>query len=188
MARNQTATDLPLVPGALAGVGAWLVGYAFTYLLVGSDVRESNLNQFIEAFDGDPATYDLVGWVFYNAHLVDIVYEGFGGNFLPASYVGGEDGVTTLMYVIPPALLVASGLALARYRGATDVNDGALVGALVVPGYLVVAIAGAFLFEVSAAGTTGRPDLLLAVVLAGIVYPVVFGAAGGVIGALTADE
>lgn len=188
MSLDADTEELPLVAAAVAGALAWVLGYVFAYLLVGGDVRESGLNRFVEAFEGDPATYELVGWVFYNAHLVDVVYEGFGGRFLPASYIGGEDGFTPLLYAIPPLLLLAAGLAVGRYQGATDVNDGAIAGALVLPGYLVLSIAGAVLFEVSAAGTTGRPDLLPAVFLAGFVYPAVFGAIGGVVAAFTARE
>lgn len=187
MSTDIASDELPLVPAAVVGVLAWVLGYVFTYLLVGSDVRESDLNRFVEAFEGDPATYELVGWAFYNGHLVDVVYEGFGGVFLPASYIGGEDGLTPLLYAIPPLLLVAAGLAVGRYQGVTEVDDGAVAGALVVPGYLVLAIVGAVLFEVSAAGTTGRPDLLPAVFLAGLVYPAVFGAIGGVAAAFTAE-
>lgn len=188
MSTNVDADDLPLVEAGAAGVLAWTLGYVFTYLLVGSDVRESGMNRFIEAFEGEPATYELVGWAFYNAHFVDIVYSGFAGSVLPGNYISGEDGFTPLLYVIPPLLLVAAGLAVGRYHGATDVNGGAVAGALVLPGYLVLAVAGAVLFQVSAAGTTGRPDILPAVFLAGVVYPGVFGALGGVVAAYTADE
>lgn len=188
MSASLDTEDLPLVPAAAAGLLAWVLGYAFTYLLVGSEIRESALNRFVEAFEGEPATYELVGWAFYNAHFVDVVYRGFTGRFLPANYIGGEDGLTPLLYVVPPLLLVAAGLAVGRYRGVTELNDGALAGVLVLPGYLVLAVVGAFLFEVSAAGTTGRPDLLPAVFLAGLVYPAVFGAVGGVLAAVTAED
>lgn len=188
MSANLDTESVPFVPAAAAGLLAWVLGYVFTYLLVGSEVRESALNRFVEAFEGDPATYELVGWAFYNAHFVDVVYEGFTGRFLPANYVGGEDGLTPLLYVVPPLLLVAAGLAVARYQGATEPTDGAVAGVLVVPGYLVLAVAGAFLFEVAAAGTTGRPDLLPAIFIAGLVYPAVFGAVGGVLAAVTAED
>lgn len=188
MSANLDTDDLPLVPAAAAGFATWVLGYLLTYVLVGSDVRDSRLNRFVEAFEGEPATYEMVGWVFYNAHFVDVVYTGFGGRFLPASYVGGEDGFTQLLYVVPPALLVAAGLAVGRYQGVTETNDGAIAGALVLPGYLVLAVVGAFLFEVSAAGTTGKPDLLAGFFLVGLVYPLVFGAVGGVVAAVTADE
>ncbi|MFQ3319458.1 MAG: hypothetical protein ACI8UR_002041 [Natronomonas sp.] len=189
MSTNVDTDDLPLVPGAVAGIAAWILGYVFTYLLAGSDLRNSGLNRFIEAFEGDPATYELVGWVFYNAHFVDIVYTGgIGASVLPANYIGGEDGFTALLYVLPPALLVGAGLAIGRSQGVTETNDGAIAGALAAIGYLVLSIVGVFLFEISAGGTTGNPDLVPAILLAGLVFPVVFGAIGGVIAANTAEE
>lgn len=188
MSSNIDADSLPLVPGALAGVASWVLGYLLTYLLVSSDLRESGLNQFAQAFGDGDATYELVGWVFFNSHFADTVIDaGFFGTST-ANFVGGEDGFTALLYVIPPALLIAAGLAIARYRGATDVNDGAITGALVVPGYLVLSIVGTFLFRVEAGGASGQPDLLPTILLAGIVFPVVFGAIGGAIASVTAED
>lgn len=187
MSTDIDTDTLPVVEGVVAGFGAWIVGYVLTYILEGTRLRESDMNRFIEFFEGDPATYELVGWAFYNAHFVDIVYDGFAAGGLPANYIGGDDGLTSLLYVIPPLILFAAGLAIARYHGTADRNQGAVVGVLVVPGYLVLAVVGAVLFEISAAGTTGHPDYLLSVVLAGIIYPAVFGAAGGVVGSLTAE-
>lgn len=186
----MSATDtknLPLVPGAVTGVVAWILGYVFTYLLVATDVEESALNRIIEFFEGESATYELVGWVFYNAHLVDVSYSGLGPFSPPRNFIGGEDGFTLLLYVIPPLLLVAGGLAVARMNGATETNEGAIAGALVVPGYLVLTVVGVFLFEVTVGGASGAPDLIPAVFIAGLVYPVVFGAIGGVIASLTAS-
>jgi len=180
--------DRPFVPAAVAGALSWVVGYVLTYVLVSSDVRDSGLNQFAQAFGDGDATYELVGWVLFNAHFVDVVIDaGFFGS-RTATFVGGEDGFTTLLYVVPPALLVAGGLAVGRSQGVTDVDAGAVAGALVVPGYLVLCVVGAVLFRVEAGGAAGEPDLLPAVLLAGLVYPLVFGALGGVLAAVTADE
>lgn len=188
MSSSMDTIDLPLVPAAVAGVLTWVVGYLFTYVLVSPDVRESGLNQFAQTFGDGDATHELVGWVFFNAHLVDIIIDaGFFGQGT-ANFIGGEDGFSMLLYVIPPALLVAAGLAVGRYQGVTDINGGAVAGALVVPGYLVLCIVGAFLFGVEAAGASGQPDLLSAVLLAGLVYPLVFGALGGVVAAVTVEE
>ncbi|MCY4731880.1 hypothetical protein KY092_15070 [Natronomonas gomsonensis] len=187
MSSNIDADSLPLVPGALAGVAAWVLGYVFTYLLVSSDLRESGLNQFAQAFGDGDATYELVGWVFFNSHFAETVIDaGFFGD--TTSFIGGENGFTALLYVIPVALILASGLAIGRYQGVTDINDGAIAGALVVPGYLILSIVGAFLFRVEAGGASGQPDLLPAIILAGIVYPVVFGAIGGAIASVTAED
>lgn len=187
MSSNIDADSFPLVPGAVAGVAAWLLGYVFTYLLVSTDLRESGLNQFAQAFGNGDATYELVGWVFFNSHFADTLIDvGFFGTST-TNFVGGEDGFTALLYVIPPALILASGLAIGRYQGVTDINDGAIAGALVVPGYLILSVIGTFLFRVEAAGGSGQPDLLPAILLAGLVYPVVFGAIGGAIASVTAE-
>ena len=179
------ADSKPFIEAAVTGAVAWVLGYVFTYLIVSGDIEESPLNQLIEAFEGEQATYEIVGWVFYNAHLVDVSYSGLGPLAPPQNFVGG-DGFTPFLYVIPPALLVISGLAIARYTGASDVNDGAISGLLVVPGYLVLAALGTVLFSVSVGGVSGAPDLAPAVLIAGLVYPAVFGALGGVVASVTA--
>ena len=183
--QSKTSSGVPLVGGSLAGVLTWILGYVLTYLLVAPDIRESALNQFVEAFEGAPATYEMVGWVFYNAHFVDVVFRDipFVGS-RTGSFVGGQDGFTTLLYVVPPALLLAAGLALSRRQGATTPGQGAMAGLAVVPGYLVLSVAGVFLFEVAALGAKGAPDLLPAVVLAGVLYPLAFAGAGGALGGL----
>ncbi|MFC6716190.1 hypothetical protein ACFQGT_08225 [Natrialbaceae archaeon GCM10025810] len=175
--------------GSVASLVTWVLGYAATYVIVAPDVRESGLHRALEAFGGEPATYEVVGWVFYNAHFVDTVFRDvpiLGTE--TSSYVGGDGGFTAALYAIPIALLFVAGLGLARYRGATDWRDGVPIAASVLPGYLLASIAGVFLVEVSIGGATGAPDLLPAVVLAGVCYPLVFGGAGGVVGALTASK
>ena len=181
--QSTKSSGVPLLGGALAGILTWILGYVLTYLLVAPDIRESALNQFVEAFEGAPATYEMVGWVFYNAHFVDVVFRDipFVGS-RSGTFVGGQDGFTTLLYVVPPALLVAAGLALSRRQGATTPVEGATAGLTVVPGYLVLSVAGPFLFAVAALGARGAPDLLPAVVLAGVLYPLVFASAGGALG------
>lgn len=178
--------NVPLVQGSVAGLLTWVLGYLFTYLITAGEIRESDLNQFLEFINEEPATYDIVGWIFYNAHFVDTTFENvpfFGAE----SFVGGEDGVTALLYVIPPLLLIGAGLAMARYNGARDANSGALSGLSVVPGYLLPSIAGVFFFEVTLGNASGAPDLVSGIFLAGLVFPVLFGALGGVIAGTTAD-
>lgn len=181
MSSGSAVSDrLPFVEGAIAGGAAWLLGYVVTYLVVSADVRDSSLQRVIETFGGESATYEIVGWVFYNAHFVNTVFRNvpFLGS-RTTSFVGGDGGFTALLYVIPVGLLLAAGVALGRYRGVTTGTEGALAGVAVTPGYLLLSVAGVFLFEVTVGDISGGPELLPALFLAGVVYPVVFACGGG---------
>lgn len=174
-----------LLSGAVAGIVTWIVGYVATYLLVAPNVRESGLARIIDVLDGEPATHELVGWVFYNAHMVDTVFREIpliGSRTM--TYIGGESGFTTLLYLVPVALLFAAGLALARYQAVESPTAGAIIGSMVVPGYLLGTVAGVFLFEVTIGSATGGPDLVTAVVLGGLIYPLVCAGGGGAVGGL----
>jgi hypothetical protein len=186
MSARTDSEGRPYLESVGVGVGAWIISYVFTYLLVATDIESSPLNQLIEFFGGESATHELVGWVFYNAHFVDISYTGIGLLSPPGSFIGG-DGFTPLLHVIPPALLFIAGLALGRYAGVTELDQGAITGALVVPGYLLASLIGVFVFTVDIGDASGAPEFASAVLIAGVVYPVVFGALGGVIAAATAD-
>lgn len=180
-------TDQSLLVGTVLGALAWGLGYVVTYLFVAGRVRESGLSFVLELLEGEPATYELVGWVFYNAHLVETVFRDvpvIGSRSV--SYLGGEGGFSVLLYAVPVVALAAAGLAMARYQGATDASSGALSGATVFPGYLLLSTVGAFLFEVNVGGASGGPDILLAITFAGVIYPTFFGGAGGAIGASVA--
>lgn len=181
---SPSLDDKPVVQGAVAGIGAWLLGYVLTYLLVATDIESSPLNRLIEAFGGESATYELVGWVFYNAHLVDITYTNLGLLSPAPNFVGG-DGFTPFLYVVPPALLFVAGLAVGRSAGVSDPMDGAVAGVLVTPVYLVLAVVGAFVVTVSVGDASGGPDVVQALLIAGIVYPAVCSGLGGVVAAAT---
>ncbi len=178
--------NVPLVQGSVAGLLTWVLGYLFTYLIAGDELRNSEINQFLEFIGEEPATFEMVGWVFYNAHFVDTVFENvpfFGSE----AFIGGEDGFSLLLYVIPPLLLIGAGLAVARYSAARNANEGAIAGLSIVPGYLLLSIAGVFLFEVTVGNASVAPDLVAGIFLAGLVFPALFGAIGGVIAGETAE-
>ncbi len=179
-------TARPLTAGLAAGAAAWLAGYALTYLLVAPEIRESTLARVVELFGDGEATPELVGWVFFDAHLVDVVVDAGVLGTETLDLVGGEGGVALLLYAVPPGLLVAAGVAVVRALGRVDPADGAVVGAAVAAGYLPLCAVGAVLARVEAAGAVGQPDLLPAVVVAGLLYPAVFGALGGAVAAATA--
>ena len=180
--------QLSLAVGPVGGAVAWLLGYALIFLLAAPEIEDSPIQQIIEVIQGDPATYELVGWTFYNAHFVDTIFEGipvFGD--VARNFIGG-DGFSELLYLVPIGLLLTAGVAVGRARGAEELSDGMVAGVTVMPGYLALSIAGVFLFRIGMEGVRGSPDLLPAIVLAGIVYPVVFAGLGGVLAALTVGE
>ena len=178
-----------LVVGIGVGLGSYLVGYLLTYLLAADAIEESFIQQLLSLFDAEPATVDVVGWVFYNAHLVDIVFEGvpfIGGG--AGNLISEADGLSVLLYLVPPLVLLAGGLALGRYAGVRSPEKGAIAGATLLPGYLLAVVVGIMIFEVSVGGVSGAPDLIPAIGIAGVTYPLVFGGFGGAIAAVTADQ
>jgi len=170
-----------LVRGVGAGAGAYLLSYLFTYVLVADEIRNSALNQVAAEFAGEPTTWRLVGWVFYNAHFVDTrvtVDIPLVGSTGAVNFVGGEGGFTVLLYVVPPLVLVAAGLFLGQLADVRDASEALRVGPAVAAGYLPLALLGTVLFAVSAGAASGQPDIVTAVGMAGVVYPVVFGGLG----------
>jgi len=174
----RTLDPRSIATGSLVGTLPWLLGYAITYLLVAPNLRESSLNRIIETLDGAPATHELVGWVFYNAHFVDVVLDIPILGSQHTSYIG-DGGFTPVLYLVPIVLLLTAGALGARRQAAASPASGGLAGLTLLPGYLVLTALGGLLFEVSVGGATGGPDLTTAIILAGLLYPVVFAGIGG---------
>ena len=105
------------------------------------------------------------------------------------NFIAETESLSPVLYLLPPAVLTAAGIATARIDGATDIGRAVRVGTAVVLGYLPLAVLGAVLFTVSAGDSgQGAPTLLTAVVLAGVVYPAVFGSVGGAIATVVGDS
>ncbi|MEF8841943.1 MAG: hypothetical protein V5A62_10010 [Haloarculaceae archaeon] len=174
---------VPVGVGAAAGALAWLLGYLLTYVVTSGRIQEfqgSFLGQVADLFGLEVPTWKVVGWVFYNAHFVDTAAGGGTG-----SAIVGDGGFTPLLYVVPPLVLLAAGLAVGRASGSGDAATGAFAGASVLFGYLPLSVVGVFLFEATLAGTAVGPSLAPGMLLAGVLYPAVFGAVGAGVAALT---
>lgn len=182
MARTDTTTTQIAGVGIGGGVGAWLLGYLLVYVLHGSRIRNSFGTDVLEIFTGDPVTWKLAGWLFYNAHNVAVQVPGILGigsgtvNFVARA---DEPGMTVLFFV-PPVLLILAGVVTA-WDTAEDPTTAARNGGAVALGYLPLSLAGVFLFAVGGDDSAG-PILVTGVLLAGLVYPLIFGAVGGVVG------
>jgi hypothetical protein len=197
MASNLSASDrVPvtrrssLAASAGAGILAAAVSYLATYLLVNGKVRD--------LFGNDVATWKGVAWYFYEAHLVNVQSSGRIGSFGGTdtlNLIAELDGATgNLLYVLPPLVLLAAGGLLAVRWNATDLGEAVVVGAPVTIGYGAIVGLGAVVAEVSDEGsafgveatTSTGPELLPAVVLGGVLYPLVFATAGAILAAVTA--
>ncbi len=180
---TEQASKRSAAIGALAGVVAFLVGYVITYLWRGRDIEESlqPMEALLQLFEAEPiGTWRAVGWLFYNGHFVDTRVSSEIGVIETVAYVNfvaEGAGNIELLYLVPPVLLLLAGALLAWYVDVDEPVDGAASGAAVVLGYLPVIAIGLIAF----AYNSTRPDPVPAIVLAGIVYPVVFGAIGGAI-------
>lgn len=176
---------------AAGGVAAYVLGYVFTWVLAGSAVQESALNQIIEATGRDGVAWKLVGWLFYNAHGVTATIDldiPFIGGTEAVNYIAQSDGLSPLLYVVPPALLIAAGLFAAQMADTRELGDALRVGPAVALGYLPLAVVGVFLFTISVESSSGGPTLVPAIGLAGLVYPLVFGTVGAAVGVALAGE
>ncbi|MFD1571118.1 transporter [Halorubrum laminariae] len=174
------------VAGAGVGAVAYVLGYLITYLTQSGRIEEQlrGLNFFADLFGGDPIpAWQGVGWVFYNAHFVDTEVPALVGGARSVSLISEADGGSLAwLFVLPPLLLLAAGFFAGRFSGSSDASDGAQSGALVVAGYLPLAVIGAFLFRYSVGdGAAVSPTLVTAVLLAGAVYPALFGGIGGAV-------
>lgn len=190
-----TLADLPLVEGAVAGAGAYVVGYLLTYVALFVDLEGSSDGMGEIGLEG-------AGILFYNAQFVRAdLGGGVTRNFLwelarnlglpralddPALVDPGSLTLPTITYtVLVAAVLVAAGFAVARLasRSGATATGGMEAGMTVVAGYLPLALLGSVLFGLGllewAAEPGAAPDVLGTILLAGLTFPLVFGAVGG---------
>jgi hypothetical protein len=171
--------------GLAGGIAAWILGYLVVYLLHGSSVQNSFGSDVLEVFTGEPVAWKLVGWLFYNAHNVAVQISLFGQRSVNLVASAEEAGLTAL-FAVPPVLLVVAG-AVAAWNTAVEPTTAARNGAAVALGYLPLSVAGAVLFAIGGDDASAAPALVTAVLLAGLVYPLVFGAVGGLAGGHLSD-
>lgn len=189
---ERSDTMRRLAGGAAGGLAAYVLGYLVVYATqrgrVGEELR--GFNVFADLFGGDPIpAWKAVGWVFYNAHLVATeVPTPLGGTRVVNFIAEADAGSLAAMYLVPPLLLLVAGLLAGRLASATEPTEGALAGSLVAVGYLPLALFGVVVFGYAIGDGTIAPVLPTAGLLAGIVYPAVFGAVGGAAATLLGSE
>ena len=157
--------ELPLLPGALAGV---LAGVAV--LLIGVGVGLANPP------DSGYTTMDVA-----TLSVVDLHF-GLGGHIVPEFVLARFEEFAPpatlfgLLYLLPPLFLYTAGKAVSTWVPETeDVARGLLNGTTVVLGYLPVVLVTLLLVP----GDVVQIRLATPLLLAGIVYPLLFGGLGG---------
>ncbi|RLM57100.1 transporter [Halobellus sp. Atlit-31R] len=172
---------------AAGGVLSYLVAYALTYAVTGQQIANSLAARVLEIATGEPGTWKLVGWVFYSAHFVTSEIPGLFGS-TAVNLVGRGDTFPSVLFVLPPLVLVVAGALVALLGRSKTPLAGAVAGASVLVGYLPLAVGGALAVAIDVGGATAGPTLVPAILLAGLVYPLVFGALGGALGTLATPE
>ncbi len=190
-------THLPLRRTVPLGIGAFLSGYLLTFVVTAGRIGEIMAielpGSYLDAtslshiFGTPPSRWVLSGWMFYNAHFVPTslptadTVNGFRSltNRSLLSMVGGP---FFLLYLVPPLLLFGAGYVAVRTGKTPGANGPRNAGASIAVGYLPLFVVGTFVFAASAANAavTASPDGIPAIFL-GLVYPIVFGALGGMV-------
>lgn len=155
-----TADDLGVETGANIGAATWVLGLVLTLVigLAGLDTLTTLLVNL-----GDPITGSVAGYFFYQSW------------FVTSLGVGGPLGITVFA-LLPILLLVGAGF----YVASENEGTGPMAGVALAVGYGGLAILSAVVLLLTG-GMDSMVDLLLMVIVAGLVYPIVFGGIGGAI-------
>lgn len=169
----------------MAGGLSFLVGYLLTWILAGT--RISRL--FVSGpFGGGVADWKATLWVFFDSHFVgtqtpSVTWPGgatFGGDLVDTVSVLGVE----YLYAVPPLVLLVAGATVAWTLGVETPFDGLTAGITIAIGYVVLSVLGMLVAQEAGVG----PSPLRAVVVAGVVYPVGFGAIGGAVAGFVVDR
>lgn len=182
----------PIGRGVLLGAVAYVVGYIVTYLFVALSSDDRSLG-ILSALT-DISQFDLTGWMFYNAHFVDVTASTRAGGRSQSESTNMLSEATDLAvpepiwYLVPIVLLILSGFVVALTISRTDQTTKAVsAGATIFAGYFPLSVLGLFLFGTSMdfstfgqrATVTIGPNKVLGIALAGFAFPVICGMLGG---------
>lgn len=151
---TATTNEAGFESGAAVGAGVWVVGAVLTFIIAKLNI---SLGLSIVA-----ALSPIAGtlWAYQAIHSwFAIGLSGFA-----------------VFTIIPIVLLIGAGF----YVASQSQEQGFLAGAAVAGGYFAVTVLAAVLVLVMTPGTD-IAQLLISLVIAGVVFPVVFAGLGGVI-------
>jgi hypothetical protein len=187
---NEEAPAAPIGAGALAGAVAWVIGYGVSYLGAAGRIEQQlgPLNAVVGLLGGGTLPpWKAVAWLYFNAHFVDVQVVAIGRTEA-LNLVARTGGNASLLYALPPLVLVGAVALVTFLANARSARLGAVGGAAAAAGYAVCAVATALLSAHAIGAVEVRVGLLLAFALAGVAYPLVFGAIGGLLGGALAGQ
>lgn len=171
--------------GLRYGVLAFVLGYGLLFAVV--VLASPSVPGFVDFLTDVlgvslPGPGLLAGWVFYNAHGIDIrvptTFSSETRNFL-------AEGSARLLFLYPPLVLLAVGAVAARTK--RTLRSGALAGASLTAGYapLLIFVAGLLTYEANLGLRTVTVQVVVdsSLYTTALAYPLVFGAIGGLLAA-----
>ncbi|PSP81548.1 hypothetical protein BRC81_00905 [Halobacteriales archaeon QS_1_68_20] len=192
-------------------MAAYLGGYLLAYPLASARLDDAPAATTVETVEGTVTAAELlatadvsvagwqsVGWLFYNARFVSVQLPGpeVGRAVEATNLLTSTGGLLSLLLLVPALALIAAGAMATRDVAVTrnlryDVGTGgtryALNGGLVTMlGYMPLALLGTFVFTHGYLGADG-PSTFGGWVVAGGIYPLVYGGLGGYPGRRFAD-
>jgi hypothetical protein len=177
-------------------MAAFLGTYAVMYMLRAERVASAVAGIPFAISTSTPEIPQVVGWLVYRAHFVPIEYSFSGarsgsGVLSFGSFPGANDFVAALepglLLLVPLFMLVLGGFYTAIECDVSTPRTGAVAGASVAIGYLVLVVLAVVVmtwsislsvFNLTLTASIG-PGEVQAVFLAGVLYPLVGGALGG---------
>ena len=187
--RSGRRSNFAVLGGLGGGLGAFVL--AFTLLLflrLGRLSGAADYFTYFTSFDAvTPNSVEVLNWVFFEAHTVGTEIAIAAGGTSRSSVTHLTHGVLYEPWfsVVPILALGSVGYLLADMAYSWDLVSGLQAGASVVLGYFLGATVA--VFALAARGVadgvtvTIGPDPLAGLLLAGLVYPVVFGGLGGAV-------
>lgn len=182
--RRLAVGSVPVVRGVVAGQVAWAVGLLAAAVAVAAADHAAVVAATLGETAPSPAFSRLVGWVQFNAHTVDVVVTPAtqGGTPSPVRVSVLADGFSPLLYTVPVAALVVAGALVTVLADRRGLRPGLVAGLAVVPGYFVASVASRLAATTAwsmGPGGTAAPAAAGALVVSGLLYPVVCAGLGG---------
>jgi len=157
---STTATnDVSFGTGAGVGAAAWVVGVVLTFI-----IGQLGISQGLSF---------LIAMAPIQGSL--LAYQGIHTWFISGT---GGGGIFMILTLVPILILIGAGYYVAsQERG----DNGFMTGASVAAGYLAMTVLGLVILLVMGGGAINIVDALIGIILAGVVFPVVFGGIGGLV-------